>query len=54
LEIIGDLSECQKPTLVVENGRHVRETDVEAAKRGEDEGVILDNLSEITKSIRDG
>jgi hypothetical protein len=35
----------------LEESRHVREAAVEATKCGEDEGVIPDDLPEITKSI---
>jgi hypothetical protein len=37
--------------LPLEESRHVREAVIEAAKCGEDEGVIPDDLPEITKSI---
>jgi hypothetical protein len=37
--------------LPLDKGRHAGEATVEAAERGEDEGVIKDNLPEVTKGI---
>jgi hypothetical protein len=51
VEIVADLSERQKRTLPLEEGRHVKEAVVEATKHGEDEGTILDDLLEITESV---